>query len=109
MRELARLKTTTPSGKIFLSPFVFFKKEALRRIEEPKLQEPETVIHEDGKIQILKNVTEMIPTRFYPSAAVWTERKFGSEVIRIETLIEKIALAQRAWEVMELAYNRKNA
>ena len=81
----------------------------MRMIKKPKLKEPETVVTSGRTVQILKNKTEAVPTKFYPRAAVWTEKKFGKDAIRIETLIEKIALAERAWEVMELAYNRKDA
>ena len=94
MKEMIRLKTTTPAGKVFLSPFVFHKKEALRRIEKPVLEESEGT------------TTEMIPVKTYPAASVWTKEKFGRDKMRTPTLIKRITTAQRAWEVMELAYGR---
>ena len=94
MKEMIRLKTTTFAGKVFLSPFVFHKKEALRRIEKPALEEP------------IGTTTEMLPVHIYSAASVWTKKKFGPEAIRVETLIEKITMAEQGWEVMELAYGK---
>ena len=95
MKEMIRLKTTTLAGKIFLSPFVFHKKEAVRRIENPALEDK-------------GNTTEMLPMSIYPYAAVWTKKRFGSNVILIETLISRVIKAEKAWEVMKLAYNRED-
>ena len=96
MREMIRLKTTTLAGKVLLSPFVFHKKEALRRIEKPTLKEPKGT------------TTEMLPVHIYPSAAVWTKKRLGPEKKTVKGLAEYADLAQQGWEVMELAYGRGN-
>ena len=97
MKKKLRLKTTTPENKVFLSPFVFGKEEAQRRLMKPTLKER------------AGTMIELLEVTNYPSIAVWSERRHGKCSITIETLRSKISVIEERWEVMKSANIRKDA
>ena len=87
MKKKFRLQTTTPEGKVILSPFVFSQTEVQRRLRRPKLTE---------KMEREGTKTEAIVVDKYPPKATWKPRFNGKRIDKF--LIPRIEEVMEEWE-----------